>query len=229
VGGYGAKIDSWGKFCEEWKAVLDEYDAKYFHAREFFDALAIARQKRDPNSSYESNHYKGWDKDALDNFYCDLAKVIKSRNAFLSAAYIDTQKLAAGLKESPRSDISNPHEMAVWNFYESFVKTLEAKWPKLTGPVSVCFDQTTDGEWYKAITRIHHSYKKIRPRIEEKIKFGDKEDHLPLQAADMAAYRLRQIASKSCGYDSSARVTEFDRALFGDTLRNIRELYPVRG
>jgi hypothetical protein len=102
--------------------------------------------------------------------------------------------------------------------YDSAISEISGSWPHLQSPITFFFDHTENEEWRSAITRVHHSYKKIDARIKE-VSFADKRDpeHYPLQAADMIAYRMRQIAGKFCNYDKNipASLPPLDRILFG--------------
>jgi Protein of unknown function (DUF3800) len=203
VAGYAAKVDSWTKFCKDWRAVLKAYSAPYFHFNEFADASAVARNKRPPTSRHKNNPYSGWAIDQLDNFLFDLAKVAAAGSRVPVAGYVDTRGYAGYLKQMPEEKMRNPHAGCVWWFYESALQGIQAKWPRLQWPITFIFDQTASEEWRSAITSAHLSYQKLNSRIKA-IAFANKKDpeHYPLQAADLLAYRLRQIAGKYCKYDS---------------------------
>jgi len=55
VGGWVDKYENWPEFCRKWQAVLKKYDVPYFHFYEWVDAVAVARKKRKPSSSFAKN------------------------------------------------------------------------------------------------------------------------------------------------------------------------------
>lgn len=192
-------------------------------------ASAVARNIRPATSQREDNHYYGWTTDRLDNFFLELAKVANAGSKLKLGGNVDTRRYAAHLKQNQKEPYSNPHEACVWWFYEAVVGDVKAKWPHLQGPMSFFYDQA-DTAWQNAIVNVHHSYQKVDSRIKE-IAFADKKDplHSPLQAADMLAYRLRQISAKYRKYDERVpeKSSRFDLALFGKEYDKFSKLYPI--
>jgi hypothetical protein len=228
-GGFAAKVDSWIRFRKDWQAVLEKYSATYFHFREWSDASAVARNVRSATSEHKKNPYYGWTIDRIDDFYLELAKVANAGSKLKLGGNVDTRRYAERLKQNQKEPYSNPHEACVWWFYEAVVGDVKAKWPRLQEPMSFFYDQG-DPAWQNAIIKIHHAYQKVNSRIKE-IAFADKKDplHSPLQAADMLASRLRQIAAKYRQYDKQvpASLSPFDRALFGKDFKKFSDLYPT--
>ncbi len=227
IAGYAGKVDGWIKFCKDWQAILKKYSAPYFHFREFADASAVARDIRPATSQHKKNPYYGWTHESLDNFFRDLAKIAAGGSKEKVGGYVDTQRYAEFLKDNPNKQIRNPQEGSVWMFYEAMIETVNSKWPNFRWPISVFFDQSENDEWRNAITKVHLSFRKVHSRLKE-ITFADKIDQCPLQAADMLAYRLRQIGSKHCGYDKQIpdSMPEFDRILFRNEASEFRQLFP---
>ena len=227
--GFAAKVESWIRFRKDWQAVLKKYSATYFHFNEWSGASAVARNIRPATSQHQENPYYGWTIDRLDNFFLELAKIAGAGSKVKVGGYVDTRCYAESLKHNPKQPPSNPHEASVWWFYESVIGDVKAKWPRLQAPMSFYYDQS-DTAWQNAIINVHHSYQKLNSRIKE-IAFADKKDslHSPLQAADMLAYRLHQIARKYRQYDKRVPVSlsPFDRALFGKDFDKFSELYPI--
>jgi hypothetical protein len=226
--GFAAKVESWVRFRKDWQAVLEKHSAPYFHFSEWSDASAVARKTRPATSEHPRNPYYGWSIDRLDSFWLKLASVADAGRKLKLGGYVDTRGYAESLKNNPEQPYSNPHEYCLWQFYEAVVRDVRANWPRLREPVSFVYDRGNPS-WQNAIFNIHRSYQKLESRVKE-IAFADKKVplHSPLQAADMLAYRLRQIAAKKCHYDKRVpdSLSSFDRALFGKGFDKFSELYP---
>ena len=90
------------------------------------------------------------------------------------------------------------------------------------GPIVFCFDQTNNREWLTEAHLIHcdfeRAYEKKLPRIGG-IYFDDKKkpENYGLQAADLYAGRLRELARSILKYDPAQEMplTELDSVLFG--------------
>jgi len=232
MAGYAAKADSWIKFCRDWASVLAQHSAPYFHFSEFASASAVVREKRELTTRYRHNPYFGWDLDRLDAFLLDLARVASAGNKVPVGGYVDTRGYAEYLRQTPEERLRNPHEGGVWWFYDSAISSIQSRWPKLQGHISFVFDQTDDPEWKSAIIAVHNSWKRMNSRI-QRISFGDKKApaNYPLQAADMVAYRMRQLAGKYRKYDPKIpdSMPPLDRILFGNFVgEEFKRLFPIQ-
>jgi len=85
-------------------------------------------------------------------------------------------------------------------------------------PLTFFFDHTDDGEWKHAVIDMFDRHKKLHTTFGE-LSFADKKKmpHLPLQAADMVAYRTRQLTEQWVDGAMSAKWPEFTEALFKST------------
>jgi len=79
AGGYVASSDEWAVFNDQWKRILEKYNAKFFHFREWAIASAIVRKKRPVFSEFYKNPYCGWPLNKLDPFILELAEVASTR------------------------------------------------------------------------------------------------------------------------------------------------------
>lgn len=208
VAGFAADVRTWGRLCNDWQVVLRKYTARYFHFYDFAEASRVARGGR-RDSTYQWNPYRGWKLEKLDAFLFALARIAGSGNKAYLGGQFDTKGFhATGLP-------GDAHEGCINWFYESAVIEMKLKWPNLQKPVSFFFDQTDDERWQRTILSVHNSRRKANPIIGE-ITFADKKLHYPLQAADMLAYRMRQISSKYYGHDLKLPhgVPKLDQRLF---------------
>lgn len=219
MAGIVAPREEWASFCPRWQAVLNKYGAPYFHFCEWSDACSVAREKRRPTSTFKNNPYRDWKHEKLNRFLIELATLAGSGNKMLIINGVFTnvfhqEKLAGNLPEN-----LNPYEHCADQFFARVVGAIEvqrAPWKRL--PISFFFDQSDDHEWTSAIARMFHVHQKQR-RVFREIAFADKKlaPHLPLQAADMVAYRARQMTEKWVDENYPRVWPELDSALFKST------------
>jgi hypothetical protein len=203
-------------FCRSWQTVLSKYGARYFHFNEWSTASAVARQKRQPPSTFTKNPYKGWDAKKLDAFLLELAKVIGTGDKLIVGGFVRTNLFHEAKAVGKVPIGANPHEVCIKWFFEEFLQVVEEmrpSWKRM--PVTFIFDQNDDEEWGRAVDYMFCEYRKRFPKFKEML-FASKEDpkHLVLQASDMIAYRYRQITNKWVDQDASRQWPEFDNILF---------------
>jgi len=211
VGGVVALDNEWKSFCKNWQRVLNKYSANYFHFREWADASAVVRKKRNPNSGFKSNPYKSWDQDTLDRFLFELSEVVVSDNKLVVGGYVPQNQLRSEQASGMAKTNASPEELCVGHFFNAVVSAIinERRVLKRQG-ISFFFDHSTNNQWKKTVHEVydrscqrHKQFKSITfisEGLRERVKNGDLE-FLPLQAADMVAYRMRQQMEKLTNID----------------------------
>ena len=215
IGGWIASCDEWSQFCVAWQKVLDHYAAPYFHFREWADASAVVRGKRGASSEFlKKNPYRNWDQPKLDAFLFELAEAAASGQAWAVGGYVPAKKLAEdkanGLSKTP----SSAEDLCINHFFDSVVSTINTHRAPLTRqPITFVFDHSDDPEWKRTIKDAFDS-NRLRNRQFKEMSFASKKDHLPLQAADMVAYRIRQTVENLVTLDLSRTWEKLDTILF---------------
>jgi hypothetical protein len=211
--------DNWDKFCKKWKSILDKYGAAYFHFTEWADASAVARNIKVPSASFSKNPYDGWNVEKLDNFLYELAEIAGGGQKISVGGYVSTHDFHEAKQHPDYSHHApkhgDPYKQCLNIFFESFSREVQEQWPYWTEPVSFVFDQTDNAEWRSAVNVAFEAVKNRDSRIAELI-FSDKKlyQNLPLQAADMLAYRTRQITEKFLNPDVIPNPSKLDDLLF---------------
>lgn len=200
VAGWVDWRDNWEKFCNQWKSVLRKYDVRYFHFSEWADASAVARNVRPPSSSFSGNPYKGWSLDKLDAFLYEMAELAGGGQKLFVGGFISTKDFVEAKKYPEYSRFApapDPYQACLNQFFESFATEVRQQWPYWKEPVAFVFDHNDDSEWNHTVQSAFAASKRRDHRI-AKLTFEDSKilPHLPLQAADMLCYRMRQIAEK---------------------------------
>jgi len=224
VAGYAAFGHSWTAFPGKWQAVLDKYHGmdreRYFHFSEF---AAITKRSTDATWLYY-----GWSKEKRHDYLMELATVAGDCPGILIAGALNNpcfqEAREAMHLENPKlskEEISK----GVWikQFFISFYIETRRCWPSLSVPIHFVFDQSEDREWKRAILDVHHDCR-LRDNRLKSIEFADKKTYLPLQAADMVAYRLRQTTEHAVTKGPLDDFSELDSELFKRTTERLAAL-----
>jgi len=213
-GGYVASVEEWQQFSVRWQRVLNNYDAEAFHFREWALAASVAKKKRSAPSSFHKNPYCGWKETKLTAFLYDLAGIAGTRKYGSFGGFISlerfTERQAAG-----EILIGEDHrDFCLKGCFQAFIDALNTEGSNRIEPVSFIWDGTKDASWKKSITDAYEPFRRRNPTFAS-ISFADDKFCLPLQAADMVSYRIRQKTdSRFRGEPSSA--SHLDKLLFGD-------------
>ena len=214
VAGYAAFGDSWDAFARKWQTVLDKYHGthreRYFHYREF-----VAVKKR---SSEPTWLYYGWSLKKADDYLMELAAVAGDLHGVLIAGALNNpsfhKKMEAECLENPELS-KDEASMRVWikQFFLSFYLETHHCWPSLAAPIHFVFDQSTDRKWKRAIMDVYDDCR-LRDNRFAGMDFRDKKLYLPLQAADMVAYRLRKTTEQAVKNGPLEKPSALDIRLF---------------
>jgi hypothetical protein len=229
VSGWVDRPRDWTTFCEQWQVVLENYDAPYFHFTEWRAASVVARGK-EPSSSFYKNPYKGWKLKKLDSFLYKLAALAGGGQRLFVGGFISTRDFAEA-KTNPDygrfAPAQDPYQACLNQFFESVTTEIHQQLPDWDGSVSFIFDQNEDDkEWCQFVLDAQMAAQKRDPRIGE-LAFADKKilPYLPLQAADMIAFRMRQIANNFIDPEVFANPSKLDDLLIKPTVLRATPAY----
>jgi hypothetical protein len=213
-GGYVASVDEWEKFRVEWQQILDDYKVGYFHFSEWAMASAIVRGKRPPHSTFKENQYCDWPLSDLDSFLLKLGKVAGTLKKGAFGGYISINEfnrrkaIGDGIPKGAKH-----RDYCLRACFWAFIDALNTVWPRFAESVSFFWDITQDTTWKKSIIDAYEPFRKNNQPSFNEISFADDKTRLPLQAADMIAYRMRQRSEKF-SKDEKQIMSDLDKALF---------------
>ena len=194
--GFVALRDEWAEFCPKWQSVLNKHDAQFFHFYDWSTASRVLRNIIKPPSRFLSNPYKDWTLAKLDDFFYELAEIAGSGDKIIAGGYVYTADFhkSKSVAKNPLSvpGGGDPYRFLAEKFFEDLPHDIQVAWPHWKEPIAIFYDEP-DPAWMKVIFQSYAKHKKKDARIAE-LSFADKKDHLPLQAADLLAYRIRQVA-----------------------------------
>ena len=194
VGGYLSWPQDWAKFCEQWKEVLDEHNIGCFHFSEFADRKNGPRRKSWP--------YLGWSEEKRDTFLNSLAAIATQNTQFSFGCFFSASDynriIPAWYRKRPNNQ---PYDLCFKGFFEGLLGELKNRWilPYSAGSqVAFFFDQNTDPRWQRSVLAIFNAVERLKDTDERMgtITFAEMKRTLPLQAADMVIYRMRQVLER---------------------------------
>jgi len=217
IAGLVGPVEDMANLCRRWQQTLNKYKAPCFHFCEWSDAVKVARGTRKASSTFlAKNPFRDWKHETLDRFAIELATIVGTTNSVIVGTGVFTDAFHKEKTLGERSPDSNPYIECANKFFASIPPTIvecRKSWKRM--PISFFFDQTDNTELRNGITAAHHEHTKTLRTFRE-IAFADKKftPHLPLQAADMVAYRAKQIALSSRAGKEPYIWEEFDAPLF---------------
>jgi hypothetical protein len=193
IAGFAAKKSTWDKFLISWPAVLKKYDdAPYFHGRELEGARLAITENRPMTKQLLKNPYviRKWDLKRIESFRCALTKIAVADNKIPIMGGITI--LAFNRIKHLVSD-KDPYKYCMSEFFRVYHEETWLQWGNFKSDVQFVFDQNKK-EWCDAIHEVFDVYQEKDPRMSGP-SFQDKKEYpfWPLQAADLLAYRVRQL------------------------------------
>jgi hypothetical protein len=205
IAGFVASPAEWEKFCGQWQAILNEpeYHVPYFRFAE------TGKRKRESKKSF----YHGWADAKMEVFLYRLAEVAGRCTRFPVSGQFDMRRYnRLTIKSVKPKDY--PYEHVIKKFFQSFLEEVRINMPGSTDTFAFFFDQNTDKRWKHAVLDIHDFFRSQEHRIAD-LTFRDDKTPLgvPLQSADMLAYRLRQVAERYFKNGRRERMRSIDKML----------------
>jgi hypothetical protein len=205
VCGFFSWSDEWAKLSGEWKEVLTAYDVPKFHYRQLAN---------DPR-------YKAWSREKREEFLLRLATIIGKRTRFCLTAFFNVRDYDAVIPEWFKSERPNPYRLCLKLFFEAMHEELRKLLkPESQTKVAFVFDQS-DSDWQESVLFFFNGTKALFPKENHmgSLRFAESSTTIPLQAADMLAYRLRKVHQTLMTSTSDASRDELDRAMCPDSSR----------
>lgn len=225
VGGIIAPASEWPQFSRAWRAVLTKHKAGYFHFAEWRAASAIARGKRRPTRDDMKSTFNGWAEEALRSLLLDLARIAGAKLSVGGFVLTKEYYLAKAAGNLPAE--ADPYEHGLEQFFAevlSSIHALRAPWKR--AQIDFIFDQSDNPEWKRAVNDCFARYRAKYPTFST-VDFRDKKVELPLQAADMVAYRSRRLTDQwvdnnidGDGFQDSVELTN---ALFSSVFTHFQQ------
>jgi len=213
-----APSETWKQFNEEWGQVLQSSPSiSAFHMRE-----ARAR----------NGCFKGWKAIDVDYKIINLTEVIVRHHIRIVTCWVDEDDYKETIGSKTPSDFRNPYFVC----FEAMVIGL-ARVQRALGistPVDYVFDEKGDpGDealfWYEAIKESVQP--EIRRRMGSAPVFRDDEKVVPLQAADLVAWRYRRLLETTASdpeLASSMRLDELGNAEFPITRHFLEQMWKTQ-
>ncbi len=189
VCGYMAWADDWAKFSGEWQSVLDRNGVKRFHFAEYADKINGPRKPDWP--------YLGWSDEKREIFIHDLAAIAGRRPLCGVALLVSVRDYNKVMPADVKTHYAHPYYWCLQGFIEGLLEHAKSKFMlphSECAKIAVFLDKTTFPHDTARLV-LEHLQETADPdnRLSGELTYTDSRVKLPLQAADLLAYRARQI------------------------------------
>ena len=191
VAGYVGKDEQWARFSDEWRGVLSRYGIDFFHMTDFEN-----RQKQ----------FRSLKKDERQCMLNSLTTFMRLRTLAAFPGVVLKSDYDEAIPAAHREEIGRPYHICA----SICMKSL-GQWAEKHGhqePITYVFEKGAEhsGDVLEAHTKALKDPKmRSKFRLGE-LRFADKREAIPLQAADILAYEVwKDTCNKASGSPRSER------------------------
>lgn len=189
VVGYLSRKDDWANFCSDWKAILDKYHIKVFHMSEFNNV----NRRDDPTWPYH-----GWSRDRMQSFINELVPIARDNSLIGVGGLVSVRDYDRLTPEWLKTETQHPFHFCFQLFFDAMLHAIEIFEPPLNDKDQIAFFFDRQKQFKSKALQIYditRAIKDSRNRMGS-ITFVDKEKYLPIQAADLLAFRQRKVLTR---------------------------------
>jgi hypothetical protein len=188
VAGVIATAESWKiHFAREWRRILLREGIDVFHMTDY-ETRAL-------------EPYKSWSNDKRISFFRELIDVVRVSETIAGAVAVDLDALAA-LTEEERQQLGHPYR-----FCGALLMRMFATWLRrhaILDSIAYVFESGDLGS-HELKAAVNSLPKHTRQSLLfQSFVYGDKDEYIQLQAADMLAYEAGKAALRDIGADDRA-------------------------
>jgi hypothetical protein len=189
----------WIGFTERWQAVLNKHKVECFHFTEWAKACYV-RNHPEIDHSHDPKRLKHLSSFALASFFKELSDLLVSPHLEFEIAILERKKFfdykqSSNPSNSRRIYEKNPESYLTENFIDRCGTRILEVWVMVGKPVEsvkFVFDNRNDKKWNQSIKEVAAEFVKWGWNFKP-IEFKTKMEAIPIQAADMLAYRSHQF------------------------------------
>lgn len=199
LAGWIADESFWTGFTERWQAVLNKYKVECFHFTEWAKACYV-RNHPEKEHSHDPKRLKHLSSSELDSFFKELSDLLVAPELEFEIAILERKKFFDDKQNAnpryPRHVYEkNPETYLTENFIDRCGTRMLEVWElrgKHIDSVKYVFDNRNDKEWNQSIKSVAAAFVKWGWNFKP-VEFKTKMEAIPIQAADMLAYRSHQF------------------------------------
>lgn len=206
VVGYLSRKDDWANFCLEWQGILDRYNVEAFHMSEF----AETNSADDPKWPY----YR-WSRDKMQSFINELVPVARDNTLIGVGGLVSVRDYDRLVPAWLKAEVQHPYHFCFQLFFEAMLYALEMFSPPMLPREQVAFFFGRQNEFKdRALLTydITRAVKDFKNRMGS-ITFADNKTYIPLQAADLLAFRQRKVLTRIIEGTAAVSTGSWDEAL----------------
>jgi hypothetical protein len=192
VAGFLSWKKDWGIFCQQWRDALDAYRVPVFHMSEF------VADERGPVDD-PAWPYHGWSREKKDQFIRVLVRIARDNTLCGLGGLVSVRDYDRLVPAWIKDEVQHPYHFCFQLFFDCLLKQLKT-WFQEPFPVGeqVAFFFDQQDEFKEKALRTFDNVKALKDDEHRmgSIAFVCKEKYVALQAADLAAYRMRKMLTR---------------------------------
>lgn len=197
VFGYIATPPQWEEFVTAWLGILHSFNVRVFHASEFAD-----RKNGPKNPSWP---YLNWNDEKREDFIRQLIEIARDGTFFAVGGVVDVRAYDRLVPDALKDSGGHPYHFCFQAFIDqlAFILVNQIDPPFEEGDkIDFFFDQQNE-----MVDRANWKFSLIKELRDPRahlgaLSFVDKQEYIPIQAADLLAYVMRQSVSRKLRGDT---------------------------
>ena len=188
---------NWDNFTRDWLLTLHKYEVPdgVFHMAD------LAKEDVCLKGEDCESPYHHWPKEKRQGLVSDLVPIISKNAVFGIASAVDVRAYHELAPAAGKEAFEHPYHMCFQGFFDALIHCIETRGrdPFPEGErIQFFFDQQDEFEDRALVA--HSRMKKSRQGSQYLggITFEDKAVYIPLQAADLVAFRMRKVFTRMC-------------------------------
>jgi hypothetical protein len=219
VAGWLATREGWARFYAEWQAALDAFHVPVFH----FSELNQHHRKDDPTWTYY-----GWDQPRFDNFVFELIRIARDNSIVGVGGFVATAEFNELVAPVLSREIRHPYYAA----FPLCLRKLREALAEFNVPPEedVLVFMEEQNEFKKLTDELYDDFRRsydLQHQSFPDIVRRSKTKYLPLQAADLLAFRGRKVNTRLIQGKEGISLGSWDGSLGAKD--SIRVAYHDRG
>ena len=192
--------------CGLWEKILNEYGIKVFHMADLYE-----ENIKDPQS-----RYYGWSREKIDSFIHKLAQIARDNTLVGIGGLVSIRDYNKIIPQWFKNEIGHPYHFCFQLFFDTLLEVLRSKFEyPFESNETVAFFFHRQQQFKAKALQVYDEIRDLRDTEKRmgSITFADKGTYVPLQAADLLAFRMRKVLTRKLNGQAPITTGSWDEEL----------------